>query len=1673
MKGKQNEQKTTWKETESLIFCHQYTNGVLSQTDGDITIGKAYNTDPETGMLTASQIERAYMQIYAPYSEDTVRIKSAILTLNVSSNGEKLGVYETDGSMLTDPENLSALVDYDTGTYDEQTGIKKYNFDITNLYWKQSRESESAYLAIKLVDESFGADESATIFRDDFYGAPFVTITYESGEYYIDNHTIANFGEAKVDLVSGKMAIETQDLSWGGNRMPFNLKRYYKATNGMESGSDNYCCMNVGHNWRLNLFQNISESTFMIDGENVSGYTYIDETQQANNLKYSDGKYIGVDDESMVYDPETKILTFGDNKYEFNENGCLVSITDEYDNMMSVNYNQNGQISTVVDGAGRSFAFCFNEYECLESVVAPDGSMVTYSNPNNSLLEQITYSDGTKAIFGWDGIILKDKENNPVYKFEYTADYFNAITAVTEYGVSDGSFIMSKKTEYDYGFGSGYTVVTTTEGENVIKTVYCFDDDGELVNQYSYTEKEGNIIPDDSVSGSIGNILYNQSFEENGFWKNTENDSSLLQLDSSVKYCRWRSLYLNEETQSGVYQLTDTLASGDYTFSAFIKTTDARGIYLEVASSDDTLIARSETVSGCDSFIRLELPFTLENSEAVKIKIMPEGEGKAWIDAAQLETGTVASEYNFLANNSFEQDRTQWAFENAEITTDEKFNMTSSVRLDSNLTEAASVLQTVAVNTPKNTRETYRFSAWAKANALINKEREGCEQPVFRLKAQIIYDNEDMPSEEHTVDFAHGISEWQNASIEFAKEKYEKVKFITVSCEYAHNAGVCYFDDACLVRTSVETDLDASDFEVYTENETDETVVETETAPEFSELFDEFGNPITETTFTDGEFGTLYRSYGYSENGNDLVKETDSRGNATVHEVDSVTSRITETTDRLGNKTAYEYDASGKTTKVTSKTAEGTEIASVQYIYGALDNMTGIVRGDGLKYLLNYNSFNNLESIGIDGMEKPLTAYTYGSGSGNVKEMTYANGDKMTANYNSAGQMIAEKWYDKSENLVAYYKYTYDASGNIVRSIDISAKKEYSYTYTDGNLSRAIEYDITLNESNIVTAKTPVNSVLYLYSDGVLAKKRIIDADGSERVIYFENGDDTTVIKLEINGKVITSHSKNDSFGRKVFDELQTGSGFVSRQFDYHTGVVTDEHKNGEKLKSTPTTQLVREIIFSDGRTIEYEYDAEERITKVTDSVEGITEYTYDALGQLLTETKNGTVVNRMVYDGYGNIIQKNDNNYVYDNVWKDKLAFYNGNAITYDEQGNPTNYLGHTLVWEKGRQLKSFDNISFTYNANGIRTSKTVDGVKHTYTLDGTKILREEWENNVLETIFDNEDTVCGIIYNNVPYYFVKNLQDDIIAITNATGDVVVRYSYDAWGKCTIEQDYSLNGSVATVNPYRYRGYYYDIETELYYLQSRYYNAEVSRFVNGDDAEYIEQTNILLDFNIFVYCGNNIVNYIDDSGNARRIIIKYAKASFFSIGDFYNETKRVKENFERNSIFTVDIKKVTNYNSFKEKWKRMSAQDVVVINCHATPTKMDKGGMGIKDLSYISKLPFKHIKCLLLLGCNAGHYNYVWSNVAYEFSKRISGAVMASDGTVMSLPGLKFTSLGDSTWKKYRDKKKSSRKKNIGWVMYSKTSFYSVGKKTITISSAIDIFKKYEGVCFQNPLYR
>jgi len=863
------------------------------------------------------------------------------------------------------------------------------------------------------------------------------------------------------------------------------------------------------------------------------------------------------------------------------------------------------------------------------------------------------------------------------------------------------------------------------------------------------------------------------------------------------------------------------------------------------------------------------------------------------------------------------------------------FNNSKSLAVVSDLDSEAYACQTINVKKEDSTRQTFTLSGWAKGEGIIDREREACEKPSFCLRACINYKSGEC--EEHIAEFSPCTDGWQFASVEFAKEKFCAVESIKVYCDYSNNVGTAYFDNIQLVCNSIETELFADDFTTISEDySADEDTAEdtfnpgfsteaeeTDSAPEFEEARDPHGNPFTETNFVDGEFGTIYRSFKYYNDmdhiGNDLTCETDPRGNETKYDVNTNTSKNNAVIDRCGNKTEYEYDRFGEVSKVTSfeKIGEDDEgnpiyhpLADVSYAYCEFGQLGMISRGDGMKYNIDYDEFNQLQAIGIKGKPEKLVKYDYKTGSGRLKSVTYANGNVMYATYNSIGQMISETWKDTEDgNIIAYYKYVYDGSGNIVRSLDIVSGIEYTYTYEEGRIVRATETVVIYDSNCIAVSRGDTNTIFYSYNnEGQLVKKRVVTSDGAERITYYEHNDDNTIVKFSAGGLNATAHSKTDGFGRKIFDEVQTGRGFVSRQFSYHAGAVTDAHKDSDKVKSSPTTQLVSRIELSDGRSLSYEYDAEERITSVVESyaVDGqpVTNtilYTYDALGQLLTETVNGVVVNEMTYDNYGNILTKNGKIYTYgDSVWKDKLTAIDGQAITYDAQGNPVSYLGHDLTWEKGRQLKYFDGVSYTYNANAIRTSKTVNGAKHTYILDGTKILREHWMEcatpHTITPLYDNEDSVCGIDYGNHTFYFLKNLQGDVIAIADIEGNVVGRYSYDAWGVPTITQDssftvwekgvelYSFN--IAEVNPFRYRGYYYDNEIGLYYLQSRYYNPVTGRFVNADIPEIIVlHGRYSLNVNMYAYCNNDPVIGNDPMG----MLDAAGAASWLNATDVFN----------------------------------------------------------------------------------------------------------------------------------------------------------------------------------------
>ncbi len=213
-------------------------------------------------------------------------------------------------------------------------------------------------------------------------------------------------------------------------------------------------------------------------------------------------------------------------------------------------------------------------------------------------------------------------------------------------------------------------------------------------------------------------------------------------------------------------------------------------------------------------------------------------------------------------------------------------------------------------------------------------------------------------------------------------------------------------------------------------------------------------------------------------------------------------------------------------------------------------------------------------------------------------------------------------------------------------------------------------------------------------------------------------------------------------------------------------------------------------------------------------------------------------------------------------------------------------------MSWtQQGRQLataeKGGTTLSYTYDSEGIRTSKTVGSTTTKYLLNGTQILAQKTGSTTLSFFYDQQGNRVGMAdSSNHFYYYIYNLQGDVIALADAsTGKLAVTYTYDAWGKLVKLEDSTAN-SVGTQNPFRYKGYYYDTETSLYYLQSRYYDPEVGRFINADAFASTDISGVL-SANMFAYCENNPVMRDDPTGEVWTVAVKMLVGAAVSMASY------------------------------------------------------------------------------------------------------------------------------------------------------------------------------------------
>ncbi len=611
----------------------------------------------------------------------------------------------------------------------------------------------------------------------------------------------------------------------------------------------------------------------------------------------------------------------------------------------------------------------------------------------------------------------------------------------------------------------------------------------------------------------------------------------------------------------------------------------------------------------------------------------------------------------------------------------------------------------------------------------------------------------------------------------------------------------------------------------------------------------------------------------YTEDGRFVKSVTDSLFRTTSYETDSTTGLLISTTNAKNQTTNYTYSNKKQITSIS----QGNRV--INYIYNNQNLIDKIVQDDR-KYNFTYDKFLNIKQV-IVGNDIILITNQYGDNNGNLLKSTYGNGQEISYEYDGFDRIQSIHKMDKD------YFYRYDSNGNlakilsndIISTIDTDPEniKNYDHTikYYYDKAKRICEY---ANDNF---------TILYNYdsNNNVISKKYQIDAINHSLENVFDKDDN-----------IVKSVLDNQEFNY-VYDELgRLQSSDINNQ--YHTNY--DYVSYGKR-----TSTLINSITIGNNQ-YSYKYDELNNITDVYCNNELINKYFYDEYNELIEE-ENYTTKKKIMYtyDNLGNILTKTETNldtsaiiktdtYQYSNTnWKDQLTNYNDSNITYDEIGNPIT-IGNNikLNWINGRSLYNYSDssknldISYQYNADGIRISKVVNGIETRYHLENNNIIYEQRENDTIYYLY-NLTGLIGFKYNNDVYYYIRNVQDDIIGILDSNYNQIVTYEYDSWGKILSIKDENGNDitdstNIGIINPFRYRSYYYDSETTLYYLNSRYYNSEWARFLNADRV--IGANKDMFGYNLYAYVSNNPIVHSDLDGHGLFSKIKTVVKNFLKL---------------------------------------------------------------------------------------------------------------------------------------------------------------------------------------------
>lgn len=645
-------------------------------------------------------------------------------------------------------------------------------------------------------------------------------------------------------------------------------------------------------------------------------------------------------------------------------------------------------------------------------------------------------------------------------------------------------------------------------------------------------------------------------------------------------------------------------------------------------------------------------------------------------------------------------------------------------------------------------------------------------------------------------------------------------------------------------------------------------------------VYDNKGNVTKAFTYNTLDSSSKFYSSEteYDETGKTLADYDETGENKTKYGYKDGTTVVRETVLPNGSKFAYGHDADDTVTSITQSTEDGEENSTQKiYKYGQVvevksDNTTVGYKYDDKRHLSEVKLNGNVHSTFEYHENETLNGVT-------VDRVVEKKDDKEFTTYtDKRGRVIRAGFPEKVQ-----IDYGYNAAGNVesmTETVDNNSVRSFAYTYN--GLDKITSY----TEKDHGTDK---HKETYVYDN--YGKLTEVKHDSGFTYRYgYKSSIDGEIDNISI-GENIVVKPKTDVNGRNTGKQVL----FANTQVETESISYVKFGDHATNLPSSIVFGKKGVINCSASERLKYSYDKMGNISAIFKNGTLIVKYTYDKLNRIIRED-NRTLKHTWVfaYDNNGNIITKKETDftlkentedcvftehlYEYDG---DELVYYDGKTCCYmAKTGKPSIYKNNNVYWS-GVNVVEYGNNTFTYDACGRRLTK--NNLVYTYDSNG-KLIRQS---NGLEFFYDHTG-VAGMKYNDATYIYRKDVQGNIIALLDSSGTVVVKYTYDAWGNYAAEAldyydgkvqfknvdsdkafnaDYEKYKQLANINPFRYRGYYYDTETELYFLKTRYYDPEVGRFISPDSIEYLDPETIN-GLNLYAYCNNNPVSNVDPNGN-------------------------------------------------------------------------------------------------------------------------------------------------------------------------------------------------------------